>query len=104
MTTPEEKRARARLLREVATTISTKAWQLDDDLDTLLRRYPHRTDGVWWGPAATEFYDAAKDVRTDVRALRADVLGYAGDCRARASTLEDLADAQEAELREREAG
>lgn len=106
MTTPEEKRARARLLREVATTISTKAWQLDDDLDTLLRRYPHRSDGVWWGPAATDFYDGVKDVRTDVRSLRSDVLAYAADCRTRAAQLETLADTQEAELleQEREAG
>jgi hypothetical protein len=105
VTTPAQKRARAEVLREVARTISSKAWQLDDDLDTLLRRYPHRSDGVWWGPAATEFYDAVGDVRTDVRALRSDVLAYAGDCRVRATELENLADAQEAELlREAEAG
>lgn len=47
MTTPEQKRERARLLREVASTISTKAWQLDDDLDTLLKEYPHSESGVW---------------------------------------------------------
>ena len=77
MTTPEQKRERARLLREVASTISTKAWQLDDDLDTLLKEYPHSESGVWWGPAATEFYDGVEDVRTEVRTLRTDVLGYA---------------------------
>lgn len=95
MTTPEQKRERARLLREVATTISTKAWQLDDDLDTLLKEYPHSESGVWWGPAATEFYDGVEDVRTDVRTLRTDVLGYARDCRNRARELDDLADEQE---------
>lgn len=96
MTTPEQKRARAQVLREVATTISTKAWLLDDDLDSLLRHYPHRSDGVWWGPAATDFYDGVRDVRTDVRHLRTDILGYASRCRTRATELETLADEQEA--------
>lgn len=99
MTTPEQKRARAAELREVARTISDKAWLLDDDLDSLLRHYPHRSDGVWWGPAATDFYDGVRDVRTDVRNLRADVLGYASSCRQKATELEELADEQEAAAR-----
>lgn len=96
MTTPEQKRDRAQELREVARTISEKAWLLDDDLDALLRHYPHLSDGVWWGPAATDFYDGVRDVRTAVRDLRTDVLGYATRCRQKATELEELADEQEA--------
>lgn len=100
MTTPAQKRARAEELREVARTISTKAWQLDDDLDTLLERYPHRSDGVWWGPSATDFYEGVRQVRTDARTLRQDVLDYAARCRTRATELDEEADVQEAELAE----
>lgn len=96
MTTPEQKRERARQLREVARTISDKAELLDDDIDTLLERYPENPDGVWWGTSAAEFYDGVRDVRRDVRTLRTDVLDYAQDCRERAQDLEDQADTQEA--------
>ena len=96
MTTAEEKRRRAGLMREVAGTITTKGGLLDDDLDTLLQRYPESPDGVWWGSAATDFYDGVRDVRREVRTLRDDVLDYAERCRTRARELEDEADAQEA--------
>lgn len=97
MTTPAEKRARARTLRDVASTIATKADALDDDLTTMLSQYPHHEKGVWWGPEATTFYDGVSDVKTDIRGLRHDVVGYAEDCRSEARRLDEAADRQEAE-------
>ncbi|WP_010145926.1 hypothetical protein [Serinicoccus profundi] len=97
MPTPSELRDRAETLRDVARTMRTKAPLLDDDTSGVLTHYPHARDGVWWGSAATEFYDQVTQARGRLRTAAEDVVDYAGRCETRAEELDDEADRLELE-------
>lgn len=97
MSTPEQLRADAHELRQVAATIKQKAAALDDDVVAVTAHYPEGHGGVWEGPSATEFYDKLGTVRTNLGTLATDVSGYAADCLRKAGQLEDDADDLEEE-------
>lgn len=97
MPTPSQLRAQAQDLRDAARTLRNKAPLLDDDTDGVLTHYPHSTDGVWWGPAADDFYEMVRGSRTSLRELATDVQSYATSCDTRAEELETEADVMERE-------
>lgn len=98
MTTPAQLRARATTLREVASSIRTKAGALSDDLDNTIEAYPHGRDGVWYGTAATQLYDSLETSQGDLGNLQTDVEGYAERCETEASNLDADADTLQAQL------
>lgn len=98
MTTPAQLRQQARDLRSAARVMETKAGVLPDSVKDVLTHYPHSREGVWYGTAATDFYDGLDEASTDLDNLATDLRGYASDCRVRATRLDEEASELAAEL------
>ena len=97
MTTPSQLRARAADLRDAARALRTTAPRLVDDAEGVLTHYPHDPHGVWWGPAATEFYGLVEGAKKRLVEIADDARDYARRCDERAEELDDRADRLERE-------
>lgn len=64
------------------------ASDLTSEIDNVIRDHP-RSDDVWDGPAADDFYAARDDVRTRLGTLADDLNDHADALDARADEIDD---------------
>ncbi|AYY12370.1 hypothetical protein EF847_06270 [Actinobacteria bacterium YIM 96077] len=81
-------------LREAAGKLRGYAGDLNSEIDTLISDHP-RSEEVWDGPAADDFYESREDARSRLETLADDLNDHADALESRADELDEEEDAED---------